>query len=115
MIKGSQKARILVFIVYNTKAQNLENNTLKKNATDKTSGKLTFTKNIGVSTGSFLGSPICLKSPYSADHTARAQISFENSGQNAVVLWLDIGGDLKLINNLGEVKKILTESSTFDK
>lgn len=93
--KKPSGALIFEINVYNTKA-------LKKNVVDTTNGQLIFTKNIGIASDAFSGSPIRLKAPYNTDSTARAQISFENTGQNAVVLWLDVDGKLKITNSLGD-------------
>lgn len=94
-------------VVLNTKA-------LKKNATDSTNGQLAFTKYTGVNASSFQNAPICIRAPYDTKSTARALISFENSGSNAAALWLSLSGDLKIIDNNGKVKKILTEDSNID-
>lgn len=92
----------------------LNTNALKKNATDSTNGQLAFTKYTGVNASSFQNAPICIRAPYDTKSTARALIAFENSGSNAAALWLSLSGDLKIIDNNGKVKKILTEDSNID-
>ncbi len=60
-----------------------------------------FSKNNGISLDAYNRSGILLQVNYAADHSARAQIGFENGGNNAGVLWLDIDGLLKFTNNVG--------------
>ena len=75
---------------------------------------MAFTKYTGVNASSFQNAPICIRAPYDTKSTARALIAFENSGSNAAALWLSLSGDLKIIDNNGKVKKILTEDSNID-
>ena len=57
----------------------------------------------------YRNSPVYIYGHYATNNSARAQISFENDGKNAIVLYLDIDNFIKIINNNGEHYRILMQ------
>lgn len=70
-----------------------------------------FSKDAGLdySGDGFRNSPIYIYGHYATNNSARAQISFENAGKNAIVLYLDIDNFIKIINSNGEHYRILMQ------
>lgn len=84
----------------------LNTNALKKDESNFTNGKYTFTKDVGVNASAFHNAPICIAAPYSTSNTARPMIAFENTGKNGGILWLDTDGRLKFTDNNNQTKEI---------
>ena len=93
--------------MFNTKA-------LKRSEINDVDGQLMLTKFAGIQPGAYMDSPLYIKAPYNASATARAQLSFENRGSNAAILWLALDGSLRLTSSRGQTYKLLTEISGID-
>lgn len=96
-----------LYTVLNTKA-------LKRSEVNDINGQLILTKFAGVQPGAYMDSPLYIKAPYGTSAAARAQMSFENEGSNAAILWLALDGSLRLTSNMGQTYKLLTEISGID-
>lgn len=100
----------------NAKLMNYYTNGCNNNAAFKAkenifSKQCQFSKDAGLdySGNGFRNSPIYIYGHYATNNSARAQISFENAGKNAIVLYLDIDNFIKIINNNGEHYRILMQ------
>ena len=75
--------------------------------TDNTvNSQITLTKSAGINSGSFGAAPLHIRADYANNPNTRAQIGFENSGFNAISLWLDVDGRLKMTDNSGTTKTL---------
>ena len=87
---------------------------IKRSEVNDINGQLILTKFAGVQSDAYMDSPLYIKAPYNTSATARAQLSFENEGGNAAILWLALDGSLRLTSNMGQTYKLLTEISGID-
>lgn len=58
-------------------------------------GRQSITSTVGVNNESYAYAQITLRAPYNLNNATRAMVGFDNAGNNAGVLYLDIDGRLK--------------------
>jgi hypothetical protein len=69
-------------------------------------GRQIMKGSVGVNANSWSDSSLLIQAPYNENSKVRAGFAFDNTGNNAAYLYFDITGQLKLVDNAGNLFEI---------